>query len=107
MPPLPPPPALGRQRIFERAWFSCSWAARVSSVALGARQTESSDGKMPFSLPSQMSMMALLSVYVIGSHLMPSFLYASSSALKTARRKKFCSFSLAKLMQSCATAGGG
>ena len=47
------------------------------------------------------SMIDELSVYVIGSHLMPSFLYASSSARKTLSRKNFWSFSLVKLMQSC------
>ena len=46
---------------------------------------------------------SLLSAYGIGVHGTPSSLYTCSSAVKTVTRKNCCSFSLAKLMQSCSS----
>ena len=46
-------------------------------------------------------MTALLSAYGMATHGTPSSLYCCSSLSKTVARKNCCSFSLAKLMQSC------
>ncbi len=50
---------------------------------------------------SMSEMTPLLSAYGIGTHGTPSSLYCFSSPVKTVMRKNCCSFSLAKLMQSC------
>ena len=46
-------------------------------------------------------MTPLLSAYGMGVHGTPSSLYVFSSPVKTVTRKNCCSFSFAKLMQSC------
>ena len=76
---------------------------KPSSLPFGTTHSSESVAHSPTFGASNSSMSVALSVYVIASASMPSALYASMVSRKTAFVKRACSFSLAKLMQSCSS----
>ena len=82
-------------------WCMFTASQKVPSVAAGVLHWESNSRKMPCGFFSMRSMQPWLSWNSTARQLTPSVRWISSSALKTHPRKNCCSFSLAKLMQSC------
>ena len=93
--------SFGAAKTADLACSLCSEPQKVFPLEFGVLHDESRSLKMPDLEFSHRSMIALLSAYAMGVQGMPSSLYCWASLAKTVTRKNCCSFSLAKLMQSC------